>query len=32
MGTTGIAEILDALTETLSWSGKLARALTGEKE
>jgi hypothetical protein len=32
MGTTGIAEILDALTETLSWSGKLARSLTGEKE
>lgn len=32
MSTTGLAEILNALTEALSWTGQLARTLTGEKE
>ena len=32
MGTTGVAEILNALTEALSWIGQLARKLSGEKE
>ncbi|MGE5221563.1 MAG: DUF1360 domain-containing protein [Omnitrophica WOR_2 bacterium] len=31
MGTTGLAEVLNALTEALSWSGQLARTLAGEK-
>ena len=31
MGTTGLTEILNALTEALSWSGQLARTLAGEK-
>ena len=32
MGTAGVAELLNALTEALSWLARLARAIAGAKE
>jgi hypothetical protein len=32
MGTIGLAEVLNAVTETLTWTGSLARKMTGQKD